>query len=96
MQLSTLLLLPLIAVASASPKRTGTSDPTFCERGLKLCDIAQSWEDCSELYIASMKAYVFEKLTSKADKWAAVSSPAVFSGFRIRLSTARILLPPSV
>ncbi|KAF8244860.1 hypothetical protein K440DRAFT_635642 [Wilcoxina mikolae CBS 423.85] len=60
MQLSTLLLLPLVALASASPKYTSTpkSDPAFCERGLKLCEIAQSWEDCSDLYIASMKACI--------------------------------------
>ena len=31
-------------------------DPTFCDRAAKFCEIAFSWKDCSELYIASVKA----------------------------------------
>jgi hypothetical protein len=57
----TTLLLPLLSTfmfAAATPVPDDRDDPDFCTRGVKLCDIAESWEDCSELYVATMKAYV--------------------------------------
>jgi len=56
------ILLPALALAAAAAAKPqactepSLEDRTFCERGVALCDIAQSWDDCSELYIASMKA----------------------------------------
>lgn len=54
-------LLPialLVATVVASPVvgKNDKTDPSFCERGRKLCEIASSWEDCSDLYIKSMEA----------------------------------------
>ena len=58
----TILLATLLAGAvAANPAPTppvASRDPTFCNRGVKLCEIAQSFEDCSDVYLAAMKAYV--------------------------------------
>jgi hypothetical protein len=56
------LLTPFFFLALASAKKP-TPEPNFCERGQQLCEIAMSWDDCSKLYIASMKAY--EKASGK-------------------------------
>ncbi|KAI5844920.1 hypothetical protein BZA05DRAFT_408988 [Tricharina praecox] len=66
MRLSSAVLLPvlaLVSVAAARPQdpvctETPLSEQTFCEKGSQLCSIAMSWDDCSDLYIASMKACV--------------------------------------
>jgi hypothetical protein len=57
----TTLLLPLLSTfvfAAATAVPDDRDDPDFCTRGVQLCDIAESWEDCSELYVATMKAYL--------------------------------------
>jgi len=64
MRFQSLTFLLFIATAIASPAGAKT-DPTFCERGKKLCEIAQSWPDCSELYVQSMKAYVSSAMAGK-------------------------------
>ena len=46
------------AVTSLAAPAQDKSDPSFCDRGRQLLQIAQSWEDCSELYIQTMKACV--------------------------------------
>lgn len=64
MRLAPTILLPALALAAAAvarPQAPTRPDPppenqTFCEKGIALCDIAESWDDCSELYVASMKA----------------------------------------
>ncbi|KAF8244861.1 hypothetical protein K440DRAFT_635643 [Wilcoxina mikolae CBS 423.85] len=51
------LLTPLyfLLLTLASAKKP---DQTHCKRGQQLCEIAMSWDDCSALYIASMKACI--------------------------------------
>lgn len=57
MRLALLAAVAFAATSLASPAQD-KSDPTFCDRGKQLCEIANSWDDCSELYIQTMKAYV--------------------------------------
>ncbi|KAI5810383.1 hypothetical protein BZA77DRAFT_328083 [Pyronema omphalodes] len=59
MKFTHLTIALFAATVIAGPVNTGKNDkkdPTFCERGIKLCDIANSWEDCSDLYIKTMEA----------------------------------------
>lgn len=54
--LAAILAGAVAATANPNPA-TATRDPTFCERGVKLCNLAQEFDDCSDVYIAAMKAY---------------------------------------
>ena len=51
------LLLLLLLVLSAAAQASGRKETSFCQRAHTLCEIAMSWDDCSELYIQSMKAF---------------------------------------
>lgn len=58
--------LLLLLVFSATTQASGRAETDFCQRASTLCEIAMSWDDCSELYIQSMKA--FEHNPSPASK----------------------------
>lgn len=58
MKFTTILsITSVLAIAAAHPAaKLGKDDPEYCKVGTQICDLANHFPECSEEYVATMKA----------------------------------------
>lgn len=58
MKFTTILsLTSVLAIAAAQPAaKVSKNDPEYCEVGTQICNLANYFPECSEEYVATMKA----------------------------------------